>query len=178
MRREIILAAASAALAAGCAMNGAGTAQSSGAVEAAAMLRSPAGQQLARATARQESAGVRVRVEATGLPAGTYGAHVHMTGRCDAPDFTSAGGHWNPTGRQHGRENPQGAHKGDLPNLMVGADGRGSLEFVIPDASLSGARLPMLDADGAALVIHERPDDYRTDPTGNSGARIACGAFS
>jgi Cu-Zn family superoxide dismutase len=118
-----------------------------------------------------------VRIEAAGLRPGTYGAHVHAVGRCDPPDFASAGPHWNPTGQQHGSQNPQGAHKGDLPNLMVGADGRGSVELVIPGVSLRGSRAPMLDADGAALVVHERADDYRTDPTGNSGGRIACGVF-
>jgi Cu-Zn family superoxide dismutase len=133
-----------------------------------------------RASARVEQAGdsLRVRVEATGMSPGTYGAHLHAVGRCDAPAFTSAGPHWNPTGQKHGKDNPQGMHKGDLPNLMVGADGRGSFEYTIPNAALSGM-LPtkLIDEDGAALVIHAKPDDNRTDPSGNSGGRIACGVL-
>jgi Cu-Zn family superoxide dismutase len=87
------------------------------------------------------------------------------------------GGHWNPTNRQHGKNNPAGMHVGDLPNLLVGTDGRGSLEINLPGASIAGGAASMLDADGASIVIHQSPDDYRTDPAGNSGARIACGVF-
>jgi Cu-Zn family superoxide dismutase len=96
-----------------------------------------------------------------------------MVGRCDAPDFTSAGGHWNPTQKKHGTMNPQGPHQGDLPNLVIGSDGRGTIGAVIPGATLAG----LLDADGAAMVIHAGPDDLMTDPSGNSGGRIACGVF-
>lgn len=149
------------------------------AVEAAdglrADLRDVNGATLARATLEQAGDAVRLRIEAAGLPAGTYGAHVHMTGRCDAPDFASAGGHWNPTGHEHGRDNPQGAHMGDLPNLVVAADGTGAISFDIADATLRGGSNPILDEDGAAVIVHADPDDYRTDPSGNSGARIACG---
>jgi Cu-Zn family superoxide dismutase len=141
-------------------------------------LRDAQGRSRARATVEQSGDSLRVRIEATGLTAGSYGAHVHTTGRCDAPAFTTAGPHWNPTGQMHGKDNPKGMHKGDLPNLMVGADGRGSLEYTIPHAILSGM-LPtkLVDEDGAAVVIHARPDDYRTDPSGNSGDRIACGVL-
>jgi superoxide dismutase, Cu-Zn family len=107
------------------------------------------------------------------MPQGTYAAHVHTTGRCDAPDFTTAGSHWNPTASQHGKDNPQGMHKGDLPNLLVGTDGRGTLEYTIAGADVGA----MLDADGASIVIHTGADDYRTDPSGNSGGRMACGVF-
>lgn len=112
----------------------------------------------------------------TGVPAGTYGAHVHMVGQCDAPRFTSAGAHWNPTSRQHGRLNPQGSHHGDLPNLLVAPDGRGRLSAALQGA-FDGAG-GLMDADGAALVVHARPDDELTDPTGNSGDRIACAVLT
>lgn len=112
----------------------------------------------------------------TGVPAGTYGAHVHMVGQCDAPRFTSAGAHWNPTSRQHGRLNPQGSHHGDLPNLVVAPDGRGRLSAALQGA-FDGAG-GLMDADGAALVVHARPDDELTDPTGNSGDRIACAVLT
>lgn len=146
-------------------------------IAATADARTAAGLLYARATATQAGDSIRIRVEASGMPRGTYAAHVHTTGACVPPDFTSAGGHWNPTGHQHGRNNPAGMHKGDLPNLSVGTDGRGSFEYTIPGAWLRGGATPMLDADGAALVIHAQADDYRTDPAGNAGARVACGVF-
>ena len=96
---------------------------------AAATLRTAAGQEYARASAGQVGDSIRIRIDASGMPRGSYGAHIHTVGRCDAPDFASAGPHWNPTGQQHGKNNPAGMHKGDLPNLFVGTDGRGSLEI-------------------------------------------------
>ena len=141
-------------------------------------LRNAQGRTLARATAESSGDSLRVRVEAVGMSAGAYGAHLHAAGRCDAPGFESAGPHWNPTGAMHGKDNPKGMHKGDLPNLLVGTDGRGSFEYTIPNAGLSGM-LPtsLIDGDGAAVVIHASPDDFRTDPSGKSGARIACGVL-
>lgn len=140
-------------------------------------VRDSAGMTRATATASPLGDGIRVQVAATNMAPGAYGAHIHTTGRCDPPGFESAGGHWNPTNQQHGKDNPQGMHKGDLPNLMVGTDGRGTMEINIPGVSLAGAGPRLMDADGAALVIHASADDYRTDPSGNSGARIACGVF-
>jgi Cu-Zn family superoxide dismutase len=148
-----------------------------GSPELTADVRDANGRTLARAHARQDDGNVRIHVEAAGLPQGAYAAHVHTIGRCDAPDFTSAGPHWNPTGRQHGKDNPAGMHKGDLPNLLVGANGKGSFEFTIPGVQVSGGDPALLDADGSAVVIHASPDDYRTDPSGNAGTRIACGVL-
>ena len=148
-----------------------------GPAAAAADIRDAGGRVLARATAEEVGDGVRIRVEAAGLGQGAYGAHVHAVGRCEAPGFTTAGPHWNPTGQQHGKDNPQGMHKGDLPNLLVGTDGRGSFEYTIPGASLARGGNALLDADGAAVVVHQNADDYRTDPSGNSGNRIACGVL-
>jgi Cu-Zn family superoxide dismutase len=141
-------------------------------------LRDPGGGVLARAFLEEVGDSVRVRLEAVELVQGAYGAHVHTTGRCDAPAFASAGPHWNPGGQQHGKDNPQGMHRGDLPNLLVGTDRRGSFEYTIPGASLSGQGPDvLLDADGAAVVLHQQADDFRTDPSGNSGARLACGVL-
>ncbi|MFN3726581.1 MAG: superoxide dismutase family protein [Allosphingosinicella sp.] len=163
---------------AACVPNGSpGNAGLPGPAEASARILDAAGRQLAAASAVQQNDGLRISVSSSGLRAGTYGLHVHAVGRCDPPDFTSAGGHWNPTMRQHGSQNPQGPHRGDLPNLIVGANGQGEIAFTIPDARLSGGVGGMLDADGAAIVVHAGPDDYRTDPSGNSGARIGCGVF-
>ena len=142
-----------------------------------ASLRNASGLQVGQASARQVGDSIRISINTNRMRAGSYGAHIHAVGRCDAPDFASAGPHWNPTGEQHGRSNPLGMHKGDLPNFMVDASGRGMLEINITGASLLGGPMPMADGDGAAIVIHERPDDYRTDPSGNSGARMVCGVF-
>jgi Cu-Zn family superoxide dismutase len=139
-------------------------------------IRKADGSLAARAMVWQDPAGLQVRVQAAGLPAGHYGVHLHEVGRCDGPAFTSAGGHWNPTGRQHGRLNPAGHHLGDLDNLDVDGSGAGRMEFTIPGAATGGAG-GLFDADGASLVIHAAPDDYRTDPSGKSGARIACGVL-
>lgn len=145
---------------------------------ARAELRKADAQAMGHARAEQHGDAVRVQIEVTGLQPGSYGAHVHMTGRCDAPDFATAGAHWNPTGHQHGTENPQGPHMGDLPNLTIGTNGAGALSFEIPHAMLRGGEHPVLDADGASVIIHASPDDYRTDPSGNSGARIICGVLN
>ncbi|HEX6374597.1 MAG TPA: superoxide dismutase family protein [Allosphingosinicella sp.] len=141
-------------------------------------LRDAQGRTRARATVEQSGDSLRVRVEAVAMSAGAYGLHLHNVGRCDPPAFTSAGPHWNPTGQMHGKDNPKGMHKGDLPNLLVGTDGRGSFEYTIPNASLSGmSPTKLIDENGAAVVIHAKPDDFRTDPSGNSGGRIACGVL-
>ena len=154
-----------------------GDAPAPGVSEANARILDAGGRQLALATAAQQNDGLRVSVSASGLRAGVYGVHVHAVGQCGEPDFASAGPHWNPTMRQHGAQNPQGPHRGDLPNLIVGANGQGEIAFTIPDARLSGGVGGMLDADGAAIMVHAQADDYRTDPSGNSGARIGCGVF-
>ena len=161
-----------AALLAGCAT---GT-RDSGGEDARAELRDAAGRVVAQAEVREVDGGLRIVVDAAGVGPGVHGVHIHAVGRCDPPGFESAGPHWNPTGRQHGRENPQGAHLGDLPNLTIGSGGRGRLEFTAAGAQLRGER-GALDRDGAAVVIHATADDNRTDPSGNSGARIACGVL-
>ncbi|SEN18532.1 superoxide dismutase, Cu-Zn family [Sphingomonas gellani] len=140
---------------------------------ATAMLMTAAGTPAGKATVTEVAGGLRYTLDVQGLPPGTHGAHVHTTGRCDAPDFTTAGGHWNPTSMKHGSMNPAGPHQGDLPNLTVGNDGRGTLAATVPGQTMAG----LLDADGAALVIHAGPDDLMTDPAGNSGERIACGVI-
>ena len=121
--------------------------------------------------------GLRITATAAGLPPGPHGFHVHTTGKCDAPGFTTAGGHLNPMGKMHGTDNPMGSHLGDLPNLIVRADGTASLSRRLSGdaATLTSA---LFDADGTAIVVHAGPDDYKTDPSGNSGARIACGVLT
>ncbi|WP_010216179.1 superoxide dismutase family protein [Sphingomonas sp. PAMC 26621] len=140
---------------------------------AVAMLRTADGADVGRATATEVGGGLRITLDVHTMPAGTHGAHIHSVGHCDAPDFTTAGPHWNPTATKHGTMNPQGPHQGDLPNLIVGTNGRGTIGLVLPGATMAG----LLDADGAAMVVHANPDDLMTDPSGNSGGRVACGVF-
>ncbi|GGA11179.1 superoxide dismutase [Blastomonas marina] len=120
---------------------------------------------------------LRVTAAVVGAPEGVHGFHLHQTGTCARPDFTSAGGHLNPEGKNHGTLDPDGAHLGDLPNLIVAADGTGTI-----DAMLSGDRADAIaaifDADGTAVVLHAGADDYKTDPSGDAGSRIACGVVS
>lgn len=111
-----------------------------------------------------------IKVQAKGLAPGVHGIHLHSVGKCEGPDFKSAGAHWNPSGREHGLANPEGAHLGDLPNLIVAADGTASAVLHVAG--------DMDDADGTALVIHADPDDNKTDPGGNSGARVACAVLT
>lgn len=119
-----------------------------------------------------------LRLRATGLPPGQHGVHLHTIGRCDRPDFASAGGHWNPSARQHGSANSAGPHAGDLPNLIIAPDGSGSLELPLNGEAAAAGHAALFDSDGTALVIHAAADDMRTDPSGASGARIACGVLS
>jgi Cu-Zn family superoxide dismutase len=133
-------------------------------------LVNASGQTIGTVRAWQTAGGVSFRISASGLPHGLHGIHVHAVGRCDPPDFKTAGAHWNPAGKQHGMNNPAGPHAGDLPNVEVAANGVLNATVTLAGASMAS----LLDADGAALVIHASPDDYKTDPSGNSGARIAC----
>ncbi len=136
-------------------------------------LVNSAGQQIGTVSAYQTAGGASLKIQASGLPHGVHGIHVHGVGRCDTPDFKSAGGHWNPTSHQHGTMNPMGPHGGDLPNVSVAANGVLVATVAVPGADITGPGA-LLDSDGAALVIHAGPDDYKTDPSGNSGDRIAC----
>jgi len=134
-------------------------------------LVNSAGASTGAVQAEPRAGGAYLRIAVQGLSPGDHGLHLHAVGRCDGPDFKSAGAHWNPAGRHHGHLNPEGAHAGDLPNLTVSANGRGALNFLV----MGG---PLADADGTSLVIHSKADDYRTDPSGNSGDRIACAVLA
>ncbi len=139
--------------------------------QATAELKTASGQSVGSAAFYEEKDGIRIVVKATGLPPGAHGFHIHAVAKCDPPDFASAGGHFNPTGKSHGLQNPAGPHAGDLPNLVIGADGKGTLEYTSRLISVgSGSNAVAV----ASVVIHAGPDDGRTDPAGNSGARIAC----
>ena len=162
---------------------GAGVFSAAGAVHAqgtdgaTAVLRDTSGRTVGTALFSGTATGVRITLTANGLPAGPHGIHIHAVGQCEAPEFTSAGGHFNPTGHQHGLRNPQGPHAGDLPNLTAAANGTASYSATNAMVTLGAGANSLFDADGSALVIHASADDEVTDPTGNSGGRIACGTI-
>lgn len=145
---------------------------------ATAELKNADGGSVGTATLVQgDEGGVRLTVEVAGLEAGQHGIHFHETGQCDPPDFKSAGAHFNPTDAMHGLDNPEGPHAGDLPNLEVSEDGAASFEEETDRVTLGTGDLSLLDTDGSALVIHADEDDQVTDPSGESGDRIACGVI-
>jgi len=158
-----------------CKTDGSPTVASDAGKTARAALNDASGATKARATIVETAEGLKVTVNASGMAPGEYAFHIHTAGKCDAPDFATAGGHWNPTMKQHGKNNPAGMHMGDMPNLTIGADGTGTLTTTVPGGKLSSGDMPLFDADGAALMIHAKPDDYKTDPAGAAGARVACG---
>ena len=124
------------------------------------------------------SGGVGFNGRLSGLPAGTSGVHIHENGQCDPPDFKSAGGHFNPQGKQHGQMNPQGKHAGDLGNLRVGPNGSTEVSLVADLVSLGEGPNSLLKEGGTSFVIHAQADDLKTDPSGDSGDRIACGVIT
>lgn len=145
---------------------------------AAAPLRDAEGKVMGMALFVQEAQGVRISVTVKGLSPGEHGIHIHAVGKCEPPDFLSAGPHFNPTNRKHGLNNPEGPHAGDLPNLVVGEDGSAVYEYVTDRVTLTPGELSLFDEDGSALIIHAGPDDQITDPAGNSGARVLCGVIT
>lgn len=148
---------------------------------AIAELRDPAGAPVgtARLTA-DENGTIHLVLHVDGMTAGQHGVHFHSVGSCqrgDSTAFASAGGHHNPLSRKHGLENPDGPHAGDLPNLVVDANGAGHLDTQTARATLRPGPATLFDADGSSLVVHAGADDQKTDPSGNSGARVACGVI-
>lgn len=135
-----------------------------------------AGKILGLASFRETRQGVRVEIKVQGMPAGKHGIHIHGVGKCEGPDFASAGSHFNPAGVKHGPAGVPTSHAGELPNLVVGSDGKGTLLFYDPLITLNKANSNGLTfGPGTAVIIHANEDDEKTDPAGNSGARIACG---
>jgi Cu-Zn family superoxide dismutase len=138
-------------------------------------MKDSAGHELGVLTLSDVAGGIMIMGSLRGLPAGVHGIHLHMTGSCE-PNFAAAGGHWNPTNKEHGKDNPKGPHLGDTENITVAQDGTVSVMVTSPGGTLKGADA-LLDADGAAVVIHAKADDYKSQPAGNAGDRIACGAL-
>ena len=137
------------------------------------------GQPAGKAVLKQKKNGVEVKISVENIPFGEHGVHIHQNPVCEAPDFKTAGGHFNPEAKQHGFQNPMGHHAGDTPsNLTVGEDHRGSATWTLTDVTLQpGAPNSLLSNGGTSLMVHEKADDMKTDPSGNSGNRIACGVI-
>jgi superoxide dismutase, Cu-Zn family len=149
------------------------TAPPAAAQTAKATLKNADGKEVGSAQLTQTATGgVLISLAVNGLPPGDHAFHVHAVGKCEPP-FTSAGGHFNPTNKKHGMLSPEGHHAGDMPNLHVPPDGALSVD-VVNDAITLEKGKPN-DANGLALIIHAGKDDYKTDPTGDAGGRIACG---
>jgi Cu-Zn family superoxide dismutase len=151
---------------------------SAAATSATAELKGADGKTIGTATLTEAPHGVLLRIEAKGLTPGWHGLHFHEKGDCGTPDFKSAGAHVHTTTAVvHGMLNPDGNDNGDLPNLFAATDGAATAEVYSPMVSLNGAggRPGLLDADGSSIVIHASPDDYKTQPIGGAGARVACG---
>jgi superoxide dismutase, Cu-Zn family len=151
----------------------AGTADPAAGAGITAVMRDSAGTELGTVTLADASGGIAISGTLRGIAPGTHAFHLHTTGQCE-PTFEAAGGHWNPTNAEHGTEAAQGPHLGDMPNVTVGDDSTVTIQATTPGGSLRGENA-LLDADGAAVMLHAGTDDYRSQPSGDAGGRIACG---
>jgi len=154
------------------------SAAKSRAAKTVVQLKDAKGQSVGSAVIKPAATGVAIKLQLKGLSAGEHAIHVHQNAKCDAPDFKSAGPHFNPDGKKHGLENPEGHHAGDMPNFTVNPMGRASATIQDKDVNLGSDSHSVFSNGGTALVVHAKADDMKTDPSGNSGDRIACGVIT
>ena len=144
---------------------------------ASVVMKNTEGKEVGSVNLTQTTEGVLVNAALKGLPPGEHAFHVHAVGKCEPP-FTSAGGHFNPGGKKHGMMSPEGQHAGDMPNLHIPQSGDLTVEVLNTGIALEkGKPNSVFDSDGSAIVVHAGSDDYKTDPTGEAGGRIACGVI-
>ena len=140
--------------------------------------KTPKEKALAPSAYFRQGSGVGLKLKLHDLPPGEHAIHFHQNPKCDAPDFKSAGPHSNPEGKKHGLENPEGHHAGDMRNFTVGAIGKADVKLEDKDVTLGDGARSLFSNGGTAIVIHAKADDMKTDPSGNSGDRIACGVIT